>query len=109
MMERAARSLCEIVARRMARTCISRLRVASMMVCEPPSRDHLGVERDVGIRILIQVLRRAASSGTRRTNAAAWRSPHRGACNVASRAAIDSSAAHIWIISMISRFDLRTM
>ena len=33
----------------------------------------------------------------------------RGACSVARRAAIDSSAAHIWIISMISRLDLRTM
>ena len=31
------------------------------------------------------------------------------ACSVASRAAMDSSAAHIWIISIISRLDLRTM
>ena len=53
--------------------------------------------------------RSAVSSGTHRTGAAAWQSRASGACSVASRAAIDSSAAHIWIISMIWRFDLRMM
>ena len=32
-----------------------------------------------------------------------------GACSVARRADMLSSAAHIWIISMISRLDLRMM
>ena len=74
-----------------------------------PERNDRGMERDVRIGILAQMFGRAASSGTRRTNAAAWRCPRRRHCSVASRAAIDSSAAHIWIISMISRLDLRMM
>ena len=70
--------------------------------------DQLGVEGDVGVGILVQVLRgRGVLELVKQMPQ--LRDLSSGACSVARRAAIDSSAAHIWIISMISRLDLRMM
>ena len=71
-------------------------------------RDDRGMKGDVRVGVFAQML------GGRRVLELVEQMPQLGdfrigACSVARRAAIDSSAAHIWIISMISRLDLRMM